>query len=115
MALLRWILALPFIAGAVWFALAHPQSVSVMVNPVKDPIELPLYFVVLLFLAIGFIFGAFMAWIGMGKTRQERRAFKKEVKNLNKEIEVLKNEKMDLIVKQDKPQLTSNATDIIEG
>ncbi len=115
MALLRWILALPFIAGAVWFALAHPENVSVTVNPVKDPIELPLYFVVLLFLGIGFIFGAFMAWIGMGKTRQERRSFKKEVKNLNKEIEVLKNEKMDLIAKQDKSKLTSNATDIIEG
>ena len=87
MALLRWIIALPFIIGAVLFALAHPEKVSVTLNPLQDAVELPLYFVALLFLGIGFILGALVAWLGMSQTRKERRQYKKEVKTLTKEAD----------------------------
>lgn len=89
MALLRWIIALPFIIGAVLFALAHPEKVSVTLNPLQAPVELPLYFVALLFLGIGFILGALVAWLGMSQNRKERRQYKKEVKTLTKENEKL--------------------------
>ena len=97
MVFLKWIFALPFIVGAVLFALEHPQNVPITFNPFTDPIELPLYFVSLMFLGGGFILGAFMAWVGMSKTRQERRAYKKEVKILTKENEKLTKEKADAL------------------
>ena len=86
MVLLKWILTLPFIVGAVLFALANPQIIDLQWTPFNQPITLPLYFIVLFFLAMGFFMGAFMAWIGMSKTRQERRQFKKENKQLERDI-----------------------------
>lgn len=93
MALLRWILALPFIVGAVLFALANPQIVDIQWSPFHDSKSFPLYFVVLFFLGVGFLLGAFMAWIGMGKTRSERRQFKRENKQLERDINAA-NEKL---------------------
>lgn len=93
MAIIRWIIALPLIVGAVLFALAHPTPVSITWNPFDPPIELPLYFVVLTFLGVGFLLGAFVAWIGMGKVRKERRKQKKIIKTLEKDI-VEANEKI---------------------
>ena len=111
MAFLRWIFALPLIVGAVLFALAHPQKVSLTYNPVSDPIELPLYFVALAFLGIGFLLGVFSTWLGMGKVRKERRAFKKEVKTLTKENDKLSNEKDKAVI-----NLQAKETpDVIQG
>lgn len=86
MSILRWIIALPFIAGAVLFALANPQIVELQWTPFNQGMSLPLYFISLFFLGIGFLLGALMAWIGMGKTRQERRQYKRENKQLERDI-----------------------------
>ncbi len=86
MSILRWILALPIIVGAVLFALANPTIVSITYSPLHAPKELPVYFIGLSFLGTGFLFGAFMAWVGMSKTRVERRRLKKEVRQLEKDI-----------------------------
>lgn len=86
MALLKWILTLPFVVGAVLFALANPQIVDLQWTPFNQAITLPLYFIALFFLGVGFLLGAFMAWIGMSKTRQERRHYKRENKQLEKDI-----------------------------
>jgi len=94
MAFLRLIFALPLVVGAVLFALAHPEKVSLTYSPLSDPIELPLYFVALTFLGIGFLLGVFSTWLGMGKLRKERRAYKKDVKKLTKENEKLNAEKI---------------------
>lgn len=111
MALLKWIIALPFIVGAVLFALEHPQKVPVTFNPFSDPIELPLYFVALMFLATGFLLGAFMAWLGMGKIRKDRRQYKKDIKTLTKENEKLIQEKNELL-----GQVNANqSSEIIQG
>lgn len=96
MALLRWIIALPFIVGAVLFALSNSETVLLTYSPFHDPKEFPLYFIGLTFLGIGFLLGAFMAWIGMGQVRKDRRVLKKEVKALTKENEKVKEEKTDL-------------------
>lgn len=111
MAILKWIIALPFIMGAVLFALEHPQKVPVTFNPFSDPIELPLYFVALMFLATGFLLGAFMAWFGMGKVRKDRRQYKKDIKTLTKENEKLTQEKNEAVEKIN----ASQSSEIIEG
>lgn len=86
MAIIRWIIALPLIVGAVLFALAHPTSVAITWNPFEPAINLPLYFVALTFLGFGVVLGAFMAWLGMGKVRKDRRKQKKTIKQLEKDI-----------------------------
>jgi uncharacterized integral membrane protein len=86
MSILRWIIALPFVVGAVLFALANPQIVELQWTPFNQAMSLPLYFISLFFLGIGFLLGALMAWIGMGKTRQERRQYKRENKQLERDI-----------------------------
>lgn len=107
MGIIRWIIALPFIVGAVLFALAHPEKVSITLNPLQDPVELPLYFVGLSFLGAGFILGAFMAWIGMGHVRKDRRTYKKEIKKLKKENEKLNQDVLDALAKQTLPSSTN--------
>ncbi|HPD82285.1 MAG TPA: LapA family protein [Alphaproteobacteria bacterium] len=86
MSFIRWIIALPIIVGAVLFALANPAIVSVTWSPFHSAIDLPLYFVALAFLGAGFLLGAFVAWIGMGKVRKDRRQQKKTIKQLEKDI-----------------------------
>ena len=86
MAFIRWIIALPIIVGAILFALAHPDPVTVTWNPLQEPIELPLYFVVFMFLGIGFLLGAFMSWVGMSGVRTDRRQQRKTIRKLEKDI-----------------------------
>lgn len=113
MAFIRWIIALPFIVGAVLFALANPETVSVTINPFVPPVKLPLYFIALLFLGIGFLLGAIIAWFGMSDVRKEKRAYKKDVKNLTKEIEELKEKNLKLEIDIEKQSL-SHLPDIID-
>lgn len=86
MSFTRWIIALPLIVGAVLFALAHPDIVSITWHPFKPPAKLPLYFVVLVFLGGGFLLGVLITWIGMGKLRHERRQQKKTIRKMEKDI-----------------------------
>ena len=100
MAFLRWIIALPIIVGAVLFALAHGEVVTVTWNPFEAPIELPLYFVALVFLGMGFILGAFTAWMSMGKVRKERRQQKKKIKQLEKDINAANEKVMETLAQK---------------
>lgn len=102
MVFLKWLLTLPFIVGAVLFALANPQIVDLQWTPFNQKMSLPLYFIALFFLGVGFLLGAIMAWIGMGKTRKERRQFKRENKQLERDINYA-NEKLTEALAKQKP------------
>jgi len=86
MSFFRWILALPIIVGVVLFALAHPEPVEVSLTPFNEPKSLPLYFVVILFLGIGFLLGAFVAWIGMIPVWKDRRSQRKTIRKLEQDL-----------------------------
>lgn len=86
MSFLRWIFTLLLVVLAVLFALAHKQEVSFIYSPFQEPIILPLYAFGLGLLAIGFIFGAVSAWIGMHNTRKDRKDAKKSLKSKEKEL-----------------------------
>lgn len=85
--LLAWLLTLPFIIGAVAFALYNPQISTFTLNPFRVPVELPVYVPVLGAVAIGFLFGALMTWAAMGRLRAERREQKKKIKALEKQLD----------------------------
>jgi len=110
MTFLKWLITLPFIVGAVLFALANPDIVTITWSPFHDPLSLPLYFVVLAFLGLGFLLGAFMAWIGMGKTRSDRRRLRRENKQLAKDINEA-NDKLTAELAKYKPDPTAPRID----
>lgn len=86
MTFLRWIVAVPIIVAAVLFAIAHPQPVDFVWSPVNEPVTIPLFALTLGLCALGFILGALATWLGMGKVRQDRRAQKKAIKTLEKDL-----------------------------
>jgi len=86
MSILRWIIAFPVILAVLLFALAHPELVEVSWSPFHEALELPLYFVMLFFLTIGFLLGAFIAWINFLPAFAERRAQKRKIKALEKDL-----------------------------
>lgn len=85
--LLAWILTLPFIIGAVAFAVYNPDVISVTVNPFRPAVSLPVYVPVLTAIGFGFVFGAVMTWAAGGRLRKERRDQKKKIKTLEKQLE----------------------------
>ncbi len=93
MALLRWLLTLPIILLVVLFALANPAPTSFTWSPFHEPTTLPLYFIVVTFLCLGFLIGALIAWIGMLPNWQAKRDLKKENAKLEKDLKIA-NEKL---------------------
>lgn len=74
------------------FALFNRQTVEVFYSPVHDPLSLPLYLIVLGFLALGFVIGGFVVWINAGHTRKLTRQQRRQITALGKELEGMKND-----------------------
>jgi uncharacterized integral membrane protein len=87
MQLLKWIFALPLIIGAIFFAVANPDIVTVNFAPFATALNTPLYLICFLFLTGGFLLGTLLTWASGSDVRKERRKQKKEIKKLQKEIE----------------------------
>lgn len=86
---IRWIVAIPFIGACVYLALSNRQSIDFSYSPLHDPVTLPLYYVLLLTLAIGFVLGAVLTWAYGAKGRKVRREQKKTIKTMQKELDTL--------------------------
>ncbi len=87
MQILKWIIALPLIIGAIFFAVANPDMVTIHFNPFSFVIETPLYIICFLFLTGGFLLGTILTWASGSDVRRERRKQKKTIKKLEKEME----------------------------
>lgn len=87
MQILKWIIALPLIIGAIFFAVANPDLVTIHFNPFDFIIETPLYIICFLFLTGGFLLGTILTWASGANIRRERRKQKKTIKKLEKEME----------------------------
>lgn len=85
--LLAWLLTLPCLVGAIVFAVNNPEPVSVIFNPFKDPLLIPVYVPVLTAIAFGFLFGSLMTWAAMGRLRAEKKEQAKRIKTLEKELQ----------------------------
>ena len=85
--LLAWLITLPFIIGAIAFALYNAESVPITLNPFRLPVSMPVYVPVLGAIAFGFLFGSVMTWAGMSRLRKERRDQKKRIKELEKKLD----------------------------
>jgi len=87
MQILKWIIALPLIIGAIFFAVANADIITVNLTPFDIALETPLYLICFLFLTGGFLLGTILTWASGSDVRRERRKQKKEIKKLEKEIE----------------------------
>lgn len=86
--LLAWLLTLPCLAGAIVFAVNNPEPVSIVFNPFREPLLIPVYVPVLTAIAFGFLFGSLMTWAAMGRLRAEKKQQAKRIKTLEKELQV---------------------------
>lgn len=86
-AFFRWITGFLIIILFAGFAAFNRQEVTLYYSPVHDPLNWPLYVLVLGFAATGFIIGALVVWISDGKIRREKRLQKKQIKKLENELQ----------------------------
>lgn len=73
-------------AVLVDFAVTNRQPVSLGLEPLPDAIEVPLYFVVLGGLIIGFIVGEVAAWVAARHWRHEARHSRRRIAALEGEL-----------------------------
>jgi len=90
MRLIYWLLAGPLMAVAALFAVSNLAVVEVGLWPLPFKAAVPLYLVALGGLAIGFLAGGFVAWIGGGRARARARAAERAVRRRDREIEELR-------------------------
>lgn len=95
MAFFRWIAGFVMAVLVSAFAVMNREDVSFVWSPVHDPVQVPMYLVVLGALVAGFLFGGFVVWVSGSKVRREKRLQKKEIKNLEKHIVKLENIRKD--------------------
>ncbi len=87
---LRWIISVLFAAIVIVFVLTNRVPVPITWSPIHPPYEIPVFAPVLAGLALGFIFGALIVWLGEAPVRRERRRQRKTIKKLEQELETAK-------------------------
>lgn len=94
MGLIRWIAGFALAVLIAAFAVANRQTVDVSWNPLRGPLHAPLFLVVLIALAFGFLLGAFMVWLNDLPVKFSSRSQRRKILTLEKELEAAnKNER----------------------
>ena len=95
MAFLRWFIGFVITVLICVFAVLNREEVTVYVDPLYENISfsLPIYALVMIAMAFGFLFGGMIVWLNASGVRRERRRQKKEIRALEKEVERLKEDK----------------------
>ena len=87
---LFWIVMLPVAVAIIVFSAANGGPVTVNLWPLPYAADVPLALVVLVCLALGFGWGALVAWIAGGRDRTEARAAARRVKSAEQEAAMLR-------------------------
>ncbi|MCC6597842.1 MAG: DUF1049 domain-containing protein [Alphaproteobacteria bacterium] len=93
MGLIRTIFGFVLAIALTVFAILNQQSVSVILSPVHDAVEMPLYLIALYMLGTGFFIGALTVWLNSGSLRRLKRRQRKTIKTLEKELKDIKETK----------------------
>lgn len=86
--LLKWLLTFPIAILVVFLSVMNMTAVPLSWSPFHADIELPAFAVILGALGAGFLWGGFIVWLNAGPLRKTVRAQKKQIKKLEKEIEL---------------------------
>lgn len=90
MKLVVWIVGVPLLLVAAFFAIANREAVTVSLWPFADPISLPLFAAIVGPLYIGVIIGAIAAWWSGRRARKRARQERRRADGLQRETETLK-------------------------
>jgi lipopolysaccharide assembly protein A len=90
MKLVVWIVGVPLLLVAVFFAVANRGPVTVSLWPFADPIALPLFAAIVGPLYVGVIIGAIAAWWSGRRARKRARQERRRADALQREAESLK-------------------------
>ena len=86
-----WI-RLMILLATVFFSMGNAESVGVGIWPLEERIDMPLFLPILTAIALGFLLGWIRAWIKFGRTRQELRKTRRELRAADLEVGRLKDE-----------------------
>lgn len=89
MAFFRTLFGFIIAAALTIFAIANRQDAVLVYSPLHDPLNVPLYLISLIFLAIGFVLGGLVVWMNGAGTRKVKRKQRKTIKALEKELGTL--------------------------
>jgi len=90
MKLLFWIVALPLLFIAAFFAIANRETVTIDLWPVAGQISVPLFLALVAALYVGFLFGAVVAWWAGRTARARAREQARRAERLQHEVAELK-------------------------
>ena len=86
MKFLFWIFVALLAAALALFAASNRESVALALWPFGLGLQLPLYLAVLGATFVGFVLGAFAAWVGGGRWRREARRRGRRIAALEREL-----------------------------
>jgi uncharacterized integral membrane protein len=87
---LSFLIRLIILVAAVFFSMANTDTVGVGIWPLEERIDMPLFLPILTAIALGFLLGWIRAWIKFGRTRQELRKARRELRDADLEVGRLK-------------------------
>lgn len=92
MRLVYWLIAVPLFVAATLFTISNLEKVTLKMWPLPEQwsISVPLFFVALVGLFVGFVAGSLVAWFGAGRARARARAAERTVRIRDIEIEELR-------------------------
>lgn len=90
MAFFRALIGFIFVAALTAFCVVNRADVVIDVGPMWPPLSVPIYLLALVFLGIGFFFGAGFVWFNSASVRRQKRKQKKTIRALEHEIEGIK-------------------------
>lgn len=86
MRVLFWIIVLPLLLIAAFFAIANRETVTLDLWPLFTQVTMPLFVALLIFLYVGFMLGAAVAWWGGRHARARARVAARRAEGLQREV-----------------------------
>ncbi len=90
MKLVFWIVGVPLLLVAAFFAVANHDTVAISLWPLGDAIAVPLFAAIIIPLYVGVIIGAVAAWLSAHGVRKRARQERRRADALQRETETLK-------------------------
>lgn len=90
MKLMFWIVGLPLLLVAGFFAVANRETVTVSLWPIAESLQMPLFLAIAAPFYVGFAFGALIAWGASGQGRVRAREAARRAAALQRENDALK-------------------------
>ncbi|HEX4504399.1 MAG TPA: LapA family protein [Alphaproteobacteria bacterium] len=84
--ILSWIVAAPIVILVLWFALSNLNAITLRLWPLPFDLTIPIAFLTLIQLFIGFLLGAIVTWIGDRHRRRENKRLNRRTAELEQSL-----------------------------